>query len=199
MSVLREAFAFVAGEQTDADIQRFMAYIAQLSHDGVPGHRQFLPLRGVTTTTAYVRLLTEMLKIFEHPGGTNRVSLKGLAEQLAYMPVIREKPSWAEKHHALFLIRNLDSDAWRENLITFLLIIKRRRSFTPGLLIIDDNDPKIDLVEIARTISVLTGVQINPNLEPLDAIRRMVSTLSDNTVYVNVCSDYDKEKGVSDD
>lgn len=194
MSVLREAFKFVAGEQTDDDIRQFMAYIAPLSHDGVPGHNLFLPLRGVSTTTAYVRLLTEMLRISEHPGGTNRVSLKGLAEQLAYMPVIREKPSWAEERRALTVIRNLDSDAWRENLITYLLIIKRRQKPAKSLLIIDDKDPNVDLVEVTRAISALTGELINPKLEPLDAIRQMVSVLSGNTAFVNICSNYDKEK-----
>lgn len=194
MSVLREAFTFVVGEQTDDDIRWFMTYVSPLSHDGVPGHNLFLPLRGVSTTTAYVRILTEMLRISEHPGGTNRISLKGLAEQLAYMPVIREKPSWAEERRALTLIRNLDSDAWRENLITFLLIVKRRRKSAKSLLIIDDKDPNVNLAEIARTISVLTGALIDPKLEPLDAIRKMVSVLSSNTAFVNVCSDYDKEK-----
>ncbi|MFE3952479.1 hypothetical protein ACFX2L_24795, partial [Escherichia coli] len=104
-----------------------------------------------------------------HPGGTNRVSLKGLAEQLSYMPVIREKPSWAEERRALTLIRNLDSDAWRENLITYLLIIKRRQKPAKSLLIIDDKDPNVDLVEITRAISALTGESINTKLEPLVA------------------------------
>lgn len=128
MSILQKAFTFVTSPMQDADFTAFYDYIEPLSHEGVPGEKRWLTLRGVSTTTAYVRLLSEMLEVAMSPGGTSRVSLKGLALQLVYLASVRERPMWkADKLTDRFYI-NFPNDALIENFISLLMKLKSANS-----------------------------------------------------------------------
>lgn len=128
MSILQKAFAFVSGPMQEPDINAFLDYIEPLSHEGVPGEKRWLTLRGVSTTTAYVRVLSEMLKVQLSPGGTHRVSLKGLALQLVSLATVRDRPSWKVNDYFVAHEITIKNDAVIENLISLIMFLNAGNS-----------------------------------------------------------------------
>lgn len=124
MSILQKAFTFVTSPMQDADFNAFYDYIEPLSHEGVPGEKRWLTLRGVSTTTAYVRLLSEMLEVSMSQGGTSRVSLKGLALQLIYLASVRDRPIWKADELTDRFYVNFPNDALAENFVSLLMKLK---------------------------------------------------------------------------
>lgn len=124
MSILQKAFTFAISPMQDADFNAFYDYIEPLSHEGVPGEKRWLTLRGVSTTTAYVRLLSEMLEVAMSPGGMSRVSLKGLALQLVYLATVRDRPVWKADELTDRFYVNFPNDALMENFVSLLMKLK---------------------------------------------------------------------------